>query len=181
MPNYRRSRVSGGSYFFTVTSLRRRPVLTQPALRQALRIAIQQTRISHPFDIDAWVLLPEHLHCIWTLPPDDANFSLRWSMIKRLVSQACAAELGMPVTSTSGTARREAGLWQRRFWEHQIRDDDDFARHVDYIHWNPVKHGLVSRAGDWPYSTFHRYVEQGMLLPDWGIGVVPDVSHRFGE
>ncbi|WP_329604345.1 REP-associated tyrosine transposase [Undibacterium griseum] len=179
MPNYRRSNIAGGTYFFTVNSFRRRPILTPESLRDALRLAIQKTRLTHPFEIDAWVLLPDHLHCIWTLPQHDANFSVRWSMIKRMVSQACAAEFGVDDLSTSRTQRKESGIWQRRFWEHQIRDDKDFARHVDYIHWNPVKHGLVARAGDWPHSTFHRYVAQQMLPQDWGIGA--DVAGDFGE
>ena len=171
--------IAGGTYFFTVNSFRRRPILTTDSLRDALRAAIQKTRLIHPFEVDAWVLLPDHLHCIWTLPEGDANFSIRWSMIKRLVSQACADEFGVDNSSFSRTTRRELGIWQRRFWEHQIRDDNDFARHVDYIHWNPVKHGLVARAGDWPYSTFHRYVAEEMLSPDWGMR--DDVAGEFGE
>jgi putative transposase len=179
MPNYRRSNIAGGTYFFTLNSFRRRPILTAESLRHALRLAIQKTRLTHPFEIDAWVLLPDHLHCIWTLPQGDADFSVRWSMIKRLVSQACADEFGVDDLSASRTQRKESGIWQRRFWEHQIRDDKDFARYVDYIHWNPVKHGLVARAGDWPHSTFHRYVAQEMLLPDWGMAA--DVAGEFGE
>lgn len=179
MSNYRRSNIAGGTYFFTVNSFRRRPILATESLRNALRLAIQKTRLTHPFEIDAWVLLPDHLHCIWTLPQGDANFSVRWSMIKRLVSQACADEFGVDNLSASRTQRKESGIWQRRFWEHQIRDDNDFARHVDYIHFNPVKHGLVARAMDWPHSTFHRYVAQEILPQDWGIGT--DIAGDFGE
>lgn len=179
MPNYRRSPVAGGTYFFTLTSYRRRPILTEAALRHALRDAIRQTRIAHPFDIDAWVLLPDHLHCVWTLPPDDADFSLRWSMIKRLVTQTCGNQFELAALPASRTQRKESAIWQRRFWEHQIRDDDDFARHVDYIHWNPVKHGLVAQVADWPYSTFHRYVAQAKLSADWG-GVM-EQNGDFGE
>ncbi|MFZ6846031.1 REP-associated tyrosine transposase [Undibacterium sp. RuTC16W] len=179
MSNYRRSHIVGGMYFFTVNSSRRRPILATESLRDALRLAIQKTRLTHPFEIDAWVLLPDHLHCIWTLPQGDEDFSVRWSMIKRLVSQACADEFGVDDLSASRTQRKESGIWQRRFWEHQIRDENDFARHVDYIHWNPVKHGLVTRAGDWPHSTFHRYVAQEMLPSDWGIAA--NVVGVFGE
>ncbi len=100
-------------------------------------------------------------------------------MIKRLVSPACAEEFGAENLSASRTQRGESGIWQRRFWEHQIRDDNDYARHVDYIHWNPVKHGLVTRASDWPHSTFHRYVAQDILSPDWGIGA--ELDGDFGE
>jgi putative transposase len=131
MPNYRRADVAGGTYFFTVNSLRRLPVLTEVPMREALREAIRKTRLSNPFEIDAWVLLPDHLHCIWTLPPGDADFSIRWAQIKRYVSKQCGAAFGVRDLSASRTKRHEAGLWQRRFWEHQIRDDADFARHAD--------------------------------------------------
>ncbi len=129
MPNYRRARVAGGTYFFTVVAGGRQPVLITEPVRRALREAIARVRAAQPFRVDAWVLLPDHIHCLWTLPPDDADFSSRWSAIKRLTSQAVAA----------GDAGRKSGLWQERFWEHLIRDDADFARHADYIHWNPVK------------------------------------------
>jgi putative transposase len=148
MSNYRRTNVAGGTYFFTVNTLCRVPVLTKAPVRAALREAIRQTRLSHPFDIDAWVLLPDHLHCIWTLPAGDAEFSIRWSKIKRYVSQQCGESYGVNRVSASRIKRHESGLWQRRFWEHQIRDERDCARHVDYIHWNPVKHGLVGRTVD---------------------------------
>ncbi|MFC3107123.1 transposase [Undibacterium arcticum] len=181
MSNYRRANIRGGAYFFTVNTLRRMPILTELTMRAALRDAIAQTRLSHPFTIDAWVLLPDHLHCIWTLPQGDANFSARWSMIKRLVSQRCGAEFGAADLSASRASRKETGIWQRRFWEHQIRDDNDFSRHVDYIHWNPVKHGLVTRAIDWPYSTFHRYVAGGMYLTDWGLSEATEFANNLGE
>lgn len=181
MPNYRRANVCGGTYFFTVNTFRRLPVLTEAPVRAALREAIGQTRLSHPFDIDAWVLLPDHLHCIWTLPQGDADFSMRWSKIKRYVSQQCGDAFGVQEISTSHIKRNESGLWQRRFWEHQIRDECDFERHVDYIHWNPVKHGLVARAGDWPYSTFHRFVNDGVYLPDWGLGQTDLLDIAVGE
>ena len=176
MPNYRRANLAGGTYFFTVNTLQRIPVLTEASVREALREAIRHTRLTAPFDIDAWVLLPDHLHCIWTLPPGDSNFSIRWSKIKRYVSRECSEEFGVKEISASRSQRRESSLWQRRFWEHQIRDDADFARHVDYIHWNPVKHGLVPRAGDWAYSTFHRFVSDEVYLPDWGLTVQPNMA-----
>ena len=169
MSNYRRANVAGGTYFFTVNAFRRLPVLTEAPVRAALREAIRHTRSIHPFAIDAWVLLPDHLHCIWTLPEGDADFSSRWAKIKRHVSKECGAEFGAQDLSASRNQRREAGLWQRRFWEHQIRDDADFARHVDYIHWNPVKHGLVRQAFDWPYSTFHRFIRDGVYASNWGL------------
>jgi putative transposase len=134
MPNYRQANIAGGTYFFTVNALRRLPVLTETSVRDALRDTIRQTRLTAPFDIAAWVLLPDHLHCIWTLPQGDADFSMRWSKIKRYVSQQCGDAFGIKEMSPSRVQRHESGLWQRRFWEHQIRDDADFARHVDYIH-----------------------------------------------
>jgi putative transposase len=182
MPNYRRSDIPGATYFFTVTTYYRRPLLTHPEIRQALRQSIQQVRKNHPFIIAAWVLLPDHLHCIWTLPPGDANFTARWGMIKRYVSKQCKDLIA--TTNDIGDSRRhrhELGLWQRRFWEHQIRDETDFETHADYIHWNPVKHGYVKQVVDGPYSTFHRYVRHGIYPPDWG-GVGDDgESRKFGE
>lgn len=162
MPNYRRARVPGGSYFFTLVSHDRRPVLTGENVRVALREAVQAVRDEHPFFVEAWVLLPDHLHCIWRLPEGDADYSLRWAKIKRLTRH----RLGMSA---------EENLWQPRYWEHCIRDENDFARHIDYIHWNPVKHGLVRCAADWPYSTFHRFVAVGIYPGNWGIA-----DDRFG-
>ncbi len=150
MPNYVRSRVAGGCYFFTVVSRDRRPVLTTDGCRAALRAAILETRQRWPFTVEAWVLLPDHLHCLWTLPDGDADFSRRWSVIKRLTTQALGES-----------------IWQPRFWEHTIRDERDARHHLDYLHGNPVKHGWVARAHDWPYSTFHRFVAQGLYAPDW--------------
>lgn len=150
MPNYVRARVPGGTYFFTAVTRDREPVLRQEPIRAALRAAIESTRLRWPFAVDAWVLLPDHLHCLWTLPSDDADFSRCWSTIKRLSTQAL---------------RRS--IWQERFWEHVIRDERDFQRHLDYIHWNPVKHKHVQRAVDWPFSTFHRYLKQGVYSAEW--------------
>lgn len=180
MPNYRRAKVTGGSYFFTVTTHRRQPLLTQDDVRRALREGIHNTRTRFPFTIDAWVLLPDHLHCIWTLPEGDADFSARWGMIKRHVSRQCAAR--DRYVNASRSRRREAGLWQRRFWEHQIRDEEDYRRHIDYIHWNPVKHGYVKHVRDWPYSTFHRFLSEDRYPLDWGGGETPlDTDDSFGE
>lgn len=150
MPNYLRARIPGGTYFFTLASRRREPCLADDGTRKALRDAIATTRQRWPFEINAWVLLPDHLHCLWTLPEEDADFSKRWSTIKRLTTQS----LGRSV-------------WQLRFWEHFIRNEQDYAAHLDYIHWNPVKHGLAARPADWPYSTFHRYLQQGVYQADW--------------
>jgi len=163
MSRYRRAHHKGGTYFFTLNTLRRQPLLTLPKVRAALRESIDRTREQYPFEILAWVLLPDHLHCVWRLPTGDANFGVRWSLIKRHVTQATTLDKPGIGPSESCAARREGALWQRRFWEHLIRDEDDFRRYVDYIHWNPVKHGLVNAVAEWPYSTFHRYVNERFI------------------
>ncbi len=168
MPEYRRARIAGGTYFFTVNTLHRLPVLLNDDVRVALRRGIEKARETHPFLIGAWVLLPDHLHCIWTLPAGDADFAVRWAIIKRQVGKTCAARYVEPdAFNASRARRRESGLWQRRYWEHLIRDEDDYRRHVDYIHWNPVKHGYVKKASEWPYSTFYRYVKAGVYDLEW--------------
>lgn len=177
MPNYRRAAVAGGSYFFTLVSLHRRPILTEPDIRAALREAITQVRLIQPFRIDGWVLLPDHMHAIWTLPDGDADFANRWRLIKGQVTQVCG--LGYLEPSLLTTRRKAKGcgtLRQHRYWEHLIRDDRDFQRHLDYLHWNPVKHGLVPCVSAWPWSSFHRYVAQGDYPADWGGTGIGDVG-----
>ncbi|BBL69448.1 REP-associated tyrosine transposase [Methylogaea oryzae] len=164
MSDYRRYRVPGGTYFFTVNLLERyaNDLLTRHV--DILREVVRETRHRRPFHIDAWVVLPEHLHCVWTLPPGDVDNANRWRIIKQQFSKA------LPVTerrSAVRIARGERGIWQRRFWDHVIRDDADYAAHIDYCHINPIKHGLVKHVADWPYSTFHRYVEQGIYPANW--------------
>ena len=163
MTNYRRSRTTGASYFFTVNLAERSLSLLTRHI-ESLRAAFRYTQGRHPFIIDAIVILPEHLHAIWTLPPDDSDFALRWRLIKTMFSR------DLPFSerrSASRQAKGERGIWQRRYWEHLIRDETDFSRYVDYIHINPVKHGLVKQVADWPYSSFHRYVKTGVLPIDW--------------
>ncbi|MDH4871961.1 transposase [Pseudomonas sp. BN515] len=176
MSNYRRARDPGALYFFTLVTHLRKPVLTHPAVRNTLREAIICTRERFPFDIHGWVLLPDHLHCIWQLPPDDHDFGRRWSIIKRQVSQQCAE---VSPRTRSQQARRELSFWQRRFWEHRIRNEADYQRHMDYLHWNPVKHGLVNRVSDWPWSSFHCLVREGVYPADWG--GVGEIDGKFGE
>jgi len=147
-----------------------------------LREGIALVRQSHPFTVNAWVLLPDHLHCIWTLPSDDRDFSARWRVIKRTVTQRRGARLNRPDLMTARrTQRKQSTLWQHRYWERLIRDEHDYRRHVDYIHWNPVKHGYARRAEDWPYSTFHRHVAEGIYPPDWGIDASITDDSDFGE
>lgn len=142
-----------------------------------LRDSVRVTKRERPFHIDAWVVLPDHMHCVWTLPPDDVDFSNRWKAIKiRFVQKLPATERRSKVRAAKG----ERGVWQRRFWEHAIRDDRDYANHIDYYHWNPMKHGLVRRVADWPYSSFHRYVGQSLLPEDWA-GAEFDGYDEFGE
>ncbi|WP_051304981.1 REP-associated tyrosine transposase [Chitinilyticum litopenaei] len=134
---------------------------------ELLRAAVQTVKRSHPFIIHGWVVLPEHLHCILELPPGDADFALRWRLIKLLFSR----QLPKLERRTLVRQRRgERGIWQRRYWEHLIRDAADFAAHMDYLHFNPVKHGLVSRVADWPYSTFHTLVSTGVYPANWAGG-----------
>ena len=170
MSHYRRSLTGGATFFFTVNTYQRQAILTLPDVRTALREAINHVRETMPFSVDAWVLLPDHLHTIWTLPANDAAYGKRWGIIKAHVSRCCAHMVeGTTPRNQSRAKRRERNLWQRRFWEHQIRDDLDYQRHVDYIHYNPVKHGLVKQAVDWPYSTFHQHVSHGVYDEDWGV------------
>jgi putative transposase len=176
MSNYRRNRVPGGSYFFTVNLRDRRSDLLVAEI-ETLRSSVRTTRTRHPFHIDAWVVLPDHMHCLWTLPAGDTAFPQRWQMIKSLFSRT----VSHPAERRASLVRkREAGIWQRRYWEHTIRDDRDYADHIDYIHFNPVKHGLVTRVEDWRYSSFHRYVRDGILPRDWG-GDLRQDQEGFGE
>ena len=176
MTQYRRMRVGGGCYFFTVNLADRASDLLVRRIGD-LRDAVRACRAARPFQIDAWVVLPEHLHCVWTLPEGDTDFSGRWRAIKGGFSRL------MPLAearSPSRASKHARGIWQRRFWEHAIRDDDDYARHVDYVHFNPVKHGLVHAVADWPFSTFHRAVAQGVYPADWAgnTGEAMDAGER---
>ncbi|HEY7246724.1 MAG TPA: transposase [Xanthobacteraceae bacterium] len=176
MSRYRRANIQGGVFFFTVTLADRSSDLLIRHIDRLRRIYMSVQR-RHPFQTLAVCILPDHLHALWLLPQGDAEFPLRWSLIKAGFSR------GLPLVverSSSKTERRERGIWQRRYWEHAIRDDADLERHVDYIHFNPVKHGHVSQVCDWPYSTFHSYVTRGLLPRDWG-GRVGEISGAFGE
>lgn len=177
MSNYRRAREGGSTYFFTVVTRERRHVLVLPHVLNALREAFRTVKQARPFDLDAIVILPDHLHAIWTLPPGDADFSARWGTIKRHVSKASG--MAAPNATHSMRTRGEIGFWQRRFWEHLIRNDDDYARHMDYIHFNPVKHGYVKRPADWMHSSFRKCVEQGIYSMDWACAL--DIEGDFGE
>lgn len=173
---YRRAWTKGGTFFFTINLNNRRQTLLIDHVDR-LRDAFKTVRRRHPFRIDTIVVLPDHLHAIWTLPEVDSDFSTRWALIKAAFSRAIPKD---DAVSRSRLAKGERGIWQRRFWEHQIRDDKDMHRHVDYIHWNPVKHGYVERPVDWLFSSFHRYVKRDLLPEDWG--VTPEFGDKgFGE
>lgn len=175
MPNYRRAFVPGGCWFFTVNLLERNRTLLADHI-DMLRDAVAQTRQRYPFEIDAFVVLPDHLHAVLTLPPHDADFSTRWRLIKTRFAKGLSKQERL---SAVRKKRGERGIWQRRFWEHLIRDEADYGRHVEYCYINPVKHRLVTRVQDWPYSSFHRDVRRGVFPEDWAGDV--DAVGEFGE
>jgi putative transposase len=176
MSRYRRLKIEGGIFFFTVVLADRSSELLVEHI-ECLRQVYRTVQARLPFETNAVCVLPDHLHAIWTLPAGDDDFASRWSQIKSGFSHELPAA---QLRSKSQVQRRETGVWQRRFWEHAIRDDTDFERHVDYIHFNPVKHGYVTRVCDWPYSSFHRYVKGALLPADWG-GRLDEIEGRFGE
>ncbi len=167
MPDYRRNWVPGGTYFFTVNLLERKRDLLVTEI-DLLRDSMRRVKRLYPFEIVAWVVLPDHMHCIWILPAGDADFATRWRLIKLLFSKGLPKQERL---SSVRKKRKERGIWQRRFWEHTIRDENDYMRHVDYVHWNPMKHGLVQKLTAWPYSSFHRYVRDGIYQEDWAGGL----------
>ncbi|WP_223291476.1 REP-associated tyrosine transposase [Defluviicoccus vanus] len=179
IPDYRRYRVPGGCYFFTVNLLERRGNDLLIRHIDFLRDAVRLVGRSRPFTIDAWVVLPDHLHCVWTLPPDDDDFATRWRLIKSIFARS------LPVCERRSDARLrkgERGIWQRRYWEHAIRDDEDFAAHIDYVHFNPVKHGYVREPAAWPYSTFKSAVGRGLYPESWlGAGEQSSSDKDCGE
>jgi putative transposase len=175
MPDYLRNRAAGGTFFFTVNLLDRRSDLLVSQI-DALRAAVRRVRARAPFVIDAWVVLPDHMHCLWTLPEGDGDFPGRWRAIKIAFAKS------LPVREPRSAAmirRGERGIWQRRYWEHTIRDNRDFALHFDYIHFNPVKHGLVEHPVEWPHSTFRRCVANGLYPAGWTVG--NDEPRQTGE
>jgi putative transposase len=176
MTAYRRARISGATWFFTVNLAERRNNRLLVENVDGLRETMRKVKAEHPFDIDAIVILPDHIHCIWTLPQGDTDYSTRWALIKAGFSRGIASG---EWRSESRRKRGERGIWQRRFWEHLIRDDLDYQRHVDYIHWNPIKHGWVRRVADWEYSSFRAFVECGVYPLDWACE--PDEAIDAGE
>jgi len=157
---YRRLYQEGGCYFFTLVAFKRRPIFRSPETVETLRKAFRNLRKERPFEIDAAVIMPDHLHCIWRLPEGDDNFSNRFKSIKKRFTTAYGGEAGK--------------VWQKRFWEHLIRDEEDWRRHMDYVHYNPVKHKQAQRPRDWPYSSFLRCVEKSFYPLDWGSDDISD-------
>ncbi|MGL4499966.1 MAG: REP-associated tyrosine transposase [Planktothrix sp.] len=181
MPNYRRWRVNGGTYFITIVTYKRCPWLCSDIGREGLRNALNNVRLRRPFSLDAIVLLPDHVHFILTLPEGDSNYSYRILEIKKFVTQNYSQQLNLDLPLTkSRQKRKESNLWQSRFWEHTIRDEDDFANHCDYLHYNPVKHGLCQSPESWKFSTFHQFVERGIYPLDWGKNPIPDFPNSQG-
>ncbi|PLX61328.1 REP-associated tyrosine transposase [Sedimenticola selenatireducens] len=168
---YRRSRQAGGSYFFTLVTHSRRKILTDNDALELLRASFRRVKAKRPFLVDAMVVLPDHLHCIWTLPPDDHDFSTRWRLIKSRFSRYYRER------RSSGRVHAVSGIecqpvWQNRYWEHLLRDEEDYRRHLDYIHYNPVKHGYTKSPVDWSWSSFRRYVLKGVYTEDWGSSAI---------
>src|SRR5688572_17207600 len=169
MPDYRRYFVEGGTYFFTVVTAGRKSLFLDPWARYLLGQAMREQRAVHPFETVAIVLLPDHLHAIWTLPQGDADYSGRWQSIKARFTSQWIEHGGRETHVSKGyRAQRRRGVWQARFMEHMIRDEEDLHAHADYLHYNPVKHGLAAAPRDWLWSSFHRFVLSGHYEPDWG-------------
>lgn len=181
MRSYLRYNVAGGTYFFTLVTYDRRGFLTSPLARACLRNAFQSVRETRTFQIVAIVLLPDHLHCVWELPSGDSDYSTRWRRIKSLFTKCwLAGGRAEGERDDSRNKKAERAICQRRFYEHMVRDEEDLERCVDYIHWNPVKHGLVSRVRDYSWSSFHRFVKLGHYDLGWG-GENPVVEFEHPE
>jgi len=168
MPNYRRE-YSGTEWFFTVVTSRRHHLFVDREARLCLREAVVECQDRYPFAIAGWILLPDHIHCIWRIENCDTDFSRRWSIIKRRFTEIFREQ-----------SHHQPPFWQKRFWEHCVRDEQDYENHLNYIHFNPVKHGYVASPKDWKWTSFHRYVEQGYYPPDWGcrVTIPPDVGNE---
>ena len=151
---YRRAFIPGGTWFFTVVTNQRQAFLAEPENISVLREAFKQVKEKYPFTIDAIVIMPDHLHCIWTLPKSDSDFATRWRLIKTWFTKHCQQDF--------------RPIWQRRYWEHLLRDEADYNKHIDYIHYNPVKHRYVNSVAEWQYSSFHKYLKQGFYPENWG-------------
>jgi putative transposase len=183
MPEYRRVYIEGGTYFITMVTYNRQPIFNHKEARTILQLAWERVSKRYPFSTVAICLLPDHLHTVMTLPEGDSNYSMRIREIKRLFTRIYLHNVSKGrVRNESHQNKQEAAIWQRRFWEHTIRNEEDLHNHIDYIHYNPVKHGLVKGVSDWPWSSFHRYVKMGIYEVDWGTSYTkPNPYEDFGE
>lgn len=182
MSKYRRYFIPGGSFFFTVVTEERAPLFEREGARALLGSVMRECRRRFPFRSVALVLLPDHLHALWSLPPTDDDYSLRWNWIKGQFTRSWVASNGKEQRRNAARQReRRRGVWQRRFWEHLIRDEADLEAHFDYIHFNPVKHGYVSSPRDWPWPSFHKYVASGHYPADWAKGPPDELPGNAGE
>jgi putative transposase len=183
MPEYRRIFIPGGTFFFTIVTYERQPLFFNPDTRQLFRKAVHAVLDTHPFCEVAYCILPDHIHTIWTLPEHDSDYPIRWRAIKGNFSRWYQELFGLlTVNNESHQKRGEATIWQRRYWEHLIRDDFDYENHMDYIHYNPVRHGLVTRPQDWKWSSFEDHVKNGTYEPDWGYEITPKFTvTSYGE
>jgi putative transposase len=177
---YRRAKIGGGTFFFTVVTHNRRNFLCEQSNILLLRQGFREIIREYPFIVDAIAILPNHIHCIWTLPPGDSDFSQRWRLIKSYFSHRCDQKYKGKISS-SRQKKGEKAVWQRRFWEHQIQDENDFVSHVDYIHYNPVRHGYVTAPKDWQYSSFMLYVQKGVYDVNWGVGEEIQFADNIGN
>ncbi len=174
MSNYHRAFLNGGTFFFTVVTYRRYPIFKEEISVGLLSCCFKSIMKIHPFKIDAIVIMPDHLHTIWTLPAEESDFSIRWKQIKGTFSRHYSRNKSREITE-SMISKSEKGIWQRRFWEHAIRNQEDFNKHCDYIHYNPVKHRLVNSPLEWKFSSFRKFVEKGLYNDDWGREVGQDL------
>jgi putative transposase len=178
---YRRLHIEGACYFFTVVTAARRSLFEDANAVGLYQSALDFVRLRHPFVVEAQVILPDHIHAIWQLPEGDANYPTRWRLIKSNFTHRYLKEVPPPPISNSRKAKNEQGLWQRRYWEHLIEDEADFISHLDYVHYNPVYHGLVDAPRDWQRSTFHDWVARGVYEPEWGTSEVPGLEEWAGR
>ncbi len=167
MSSYVRSQ-DGDTYFFTVVTYKRQLIFNIDGSVDIFNKVIKEVQLRYPFEIKAMVIMPDHIHAIWELPVGDSKYSMRWGLIKKEFTKKITSFVSPSPISRSRSDRREGNIWQRRFWEHMIRDDKDFEAHLDYIHYNPVKHGLVNNPKDWPHSTFKEYLDEGIYSVGWG-------------
>ena len=183
MPDYHRIFIPGGTFYFTVVTYHRQPIFSNPDAPRLFRKSVRAVMEKHPFCEVAYCILPDHIHTIWTLPEYDSDYPIRWRAIKGNFSRWYQESFGVVVVhNESHQKREEAAIWQRRYWEHLIRDDLDFDNHMNYIHFNPVKHGLVTRPRDWNNSSFSFQVRDGYYPPDWGEKMAPKIPDKeYGE